>query len=433
MEKDMSEKKKKAAEISVTTATYLMGTVDLPAGKYSKARLLDIILGFDAKVDTDIEPAEAQQPPAPKTTPPAPVLGEPTPAENKALMLWSWVPNTMPVGVPCLRLMFAVFAWIRAEPGRMAEAIAALHTDGKVPKLKKSLADFSDFIGHKPVSDSARWLFSVIHTNEVTSVKAVYEALAQINSEHLVADLWKWGLSYVSVIHNTDAALAAAANPKIIEICRGEAVDKAYAEGVFDQDVNMVVKRIERAAEDTVQTLMTQSIKGSDLKTAAAPAPVVVEEAKTPDAVVEPLGYGPPGDDLVATGDVLSREDDVQRDVTPPKEKLKGSASSIMKALRDAFNKLGGIKTVELANRMSQLPPDKSLGAVVKLMGMVNCADEAELLTEMVNGDYVSISDIESVFRDEWQPLYTSLVAGLRTTGPIPPWINGGLLAQKTT
>lgn len=45
------------------------------------------------------------------------------------------------------------------------------------------------------------------------------------------------------------------------------------------------------------------------------PLPKGFTEAREPDEVQEPLGYGPPGDDLVRRGDVLVRETDVEKPV----------------------------------------------------------------------------------------------------------------------
>jgi hypothetical protein len=455
----MSEKKP-------TMHEYLQGTIKLNAGEYTKARLLELAFGFA----TEAQAAKSPRVEKPTTLTVITAAGEDDGSkgeemgplateENAALLALDWPLDVIPIGLPSIRLVFAILAWVRGSKNRLDSINASLFSEAKkdqTPKLRKTLSEFSDVICKQPIGDSARWLFTVCQ--EATSPKAMHEALAQINATQLVADLFKWGLGYHTVRPSTDAALAASMNHGILAILHGERPDHAGSDVQDALDVAVPFSSNEKITADMVHNLVKKANEGVVVDEPGFPGdkgPAIVEietaaqgdlmEApKEPDDIHEPHGFG---GDLVAKGSeadgVLVREENAnEKDVTPPEpaipieDRLKGSASSIMKSLKQGFEKLGEIKTLQLADKMRTYidagEPEKVMAAVTKLMTIVDSAEEAALLGELVTKGWVTVDQVESVFRDDWMGIYTSLLNSLRTKGPTPPWINDGLLARKT-
>lgn len=230
---------------------FLHQTITLEAGVYTRAQLLAMatdVMNAPAEDLAKIYPALQVK----KSTDPAKKEPRPTPMEDReidTIRIDTAAQNTggilaivaryvrqaesagafaagheAPRGRPGIRHVFEVLRWIFLDGKRNDVFKAAITKDGK---LKKSLNDVDEAVGHMPVFDSARWLFTVMKEH-ITS-QALYDAyLGDAMGEALVKELYAWGLDVDTIREGTPAWKAAQAHSFMPGILAGTRFDGVY-------------------------------------------------------------------------------------------------------------------------------------------------------------------------------------------------------------
>lgn len=227
---------------------FLSEEIDVAAGRYTRAQLIGMsaslmdipavrlvpvfpvlrTMKLTGSADVMKAAPVAETPPWEETAAPP----EPAPAKVddrqmiESLLSVTWSKAEAPRGKPCLRHVFEVIAWLKADDKRAAAVDEALNGPSRDPKQAKNLGALSEIIGRSPVWDSARWLFAV--WTEHVSASAFRKAWSgSIND--FVTELWNFGLDMDGLIPGGEASHRAYQHsfmPAIIEGTREDGVYK---------------------------------------------------------------------------------------------------------------------------------------------------------------------------------------------------------------
>ncbi len=213
----------------------------------------------------------------------------------------TWSDVAAPKGKPGLRHVFEVLAWLRADNKRILAVHAALLGDDfvKKPKPAKNLAALGEAVGHMPVWDSARWLFTV--WSDCVSFAAFQRAWDDCVIDALVTELWDFGLDMNGPRDNTEAWRRAHQHSFMPEIISGEREDGVFKKRGSCASVMKAMKVVfDALPEDRRPQMHDHIVKNYDADKAKAVAPMVkIMNSKGVDAEVANLVCK-----LMAAGDV---------------------------------------------------------------------------------------------------------------------------------